>query len=102
MNAPVPNHNRDALPTLEELITDESLRELWADYIDGGWVPGSPADPGIYQVATAEGDYVGLKEFVLRNGTIVDKYRGHAEPEWQGYVWSRPLPPPPAFVDEGV
>lgn len=88
-----------SLPTLEELILDESLREMWFEYLDGGWVQGTPIDPGVYQVATLEGQYVGLKEYVIRDGSVVDRLQGHREVPWVGFVWSKPLPPPPVFVE---
>jgi hypothetical protein len=96
MSKPAPD---DLLPRLEEIILDVDLRELWYEFLDGGWVPGPPEDPGVYPVASAEGDYIGLKEFILRKGKVVDKLQGHNEPDWQGYSWSRPLPPPPAGVE---
>lgn len=98
--SPAPTPAPSVSPTFEELIPDEGTRELWIQFLDGGWVRGSPPDPGVYMVASAEKIYVGLKEYLLREGKIVERALGYKEPEWQGYVWSHPLPPPPITVRE--
>lgn len=93
-------HNSD--PPLLAAIEQEDDLDNWAEYLGGSWEQGDPDLPGIYAVASAEGHFVGYLQWdsTVKGGTI-QRFRGHAEPPWQGYRWSCPLPPPP-HTDKGI
>lgn len=80
-------------PLLKEV--PEDLLEPWAEYLTGHWFRGVPEQPGLYPLATLEGDFVGYREFVQKGGKVIDPTRGYKEPGWVGWIWSCPLPLPP-------
>lgn len=93
------------LPTDEEdvplLVGDEfdpDRVELWVEFLYGCWEQGLPDLPGTYPVATLEGDFVGFREYSIRDGEIYDPRQGHAEPGWLGFRWSIAVPPPPKGI----
>jgi len=84
-------------PLLDSLEGD--LLVLYAAYIgDGHWTLTRPTLPGIYGIASLEGDHVGYREFKMRDGECVDTLQAHGEPGWCGYFYSHPLPPPPREI----
>lgn len=88
-------------PPLLANVEDELL-DMWAEYHDGEWTLERPKYPGVYQIATLEGDYVGLRELRLIDGKIVDRLVAVNDPGWCGFWYSMPLPPPPKEVPMNV
>lgn len=74
---------------------DPQLVSPWIDYLYGKWEKGDPELPGWYALMTCEGHVVGYREFIMRDGKVVDPKRGYKEPGWLGYRWSVSLPVPP-------
>ena len=88
----------DSDPPLLATLEDDRL-DAWAAFLgDGEWTLQRPEDPGIYWVASLEGDPVGLRELKMVDGDLVDTKHAHGEPGWQGYWWSHSLPYPPKEV----
>lgn len=87
----------DSDPPLLKDVEDPFL-DPWANYMGGRWVLKRPELPGIYQIATLEGHYVGMRDFRMRDGKVVDTMVAVNEPGWQGYYWSEPIPAPPREV----
>lgn len=88
----------DSDPPLLGDLEDDAL-DAWAVFLgDGEWTLRRPEDPGLYWVATREGDPIGLRELRMREGELVDTLQVHGEPGWQGYWWSVALPVPPKEV----
>lgn len=77
---------------------DQDMVEPWIDYLYGKWEKGLPELPGDYAIATLEGDYVGLRRYVMSDGEVVDCLQPVNEPGWLGFRWSVALPPPPRAV----
>lgn len=71
----------------------------WAAFLGGRWQRERPSLPGIYPTAGRDGgvcDYekwVRLVPHAVREGALVQTGLKHGEPGWQGWYWSRPLPP---------
>ena len=82
-------------------IEDEDMLDAWAEFLCGSWECGDPDLPGWYPVATREGDVVDPREWVSVGETTRERGRGHAEPGWQGYRWSLPIPRPPKTPPRG-
>lgn len=78
----------------------------WGQYLEGWWTKRQPTVPGLYAVASNEGGaFVGYRTWVLRFGLdgeaiCVQAGTGPNEPGWQGWIWSAPVPQPPANVPE--
>lgn len=72
----------------------------WLDYLYGEWTRTSPELPGVYDVATLDGDFVGQREYIQREGRVIDPRRAVGEPGWQGWFWSVARPAPPKGVPE--
>lgn len=91
-------NNSPSDPPLLDSVEDPYL-DPWADYLgDGRWTISPPSSPGIYPIASREGHHVGYREFRMKDGALYDTKLAHAEPGWQGYFWSHPLPSPPREV----
>lgn len=88
-------------PPLLEHVEDPFL-DLWAEFHAAHWTLDKPTRPGIYMIASLEGDYVGLREYVLRDGQLIDTLARHGEPGWLGLFYACPLPPPPKEVPANV
>lgn len=83
-------------PLLKDLEGD--LLDLYAEYLGGHFTRSRPTEPGIYGIATLEGDFVGYRALKMVEGELIDTLQVHGEPGWEGWWWSHPLPPPPKGV----
>jgi hypothetical protein len=79
-------------PLLEN-VEDDYIDGI-AEWVGGCWQLARPTDPGIYAVATLEGDHVGYRELKMRNGDLIDTLQAVNQPGWCGQWWSVRLPHP--------
>ena len=79
-------------PLLESV--EDAFLDAIAEWVGGRWQLERPIDPGIYAVATREGDHVGYRELKMRDGALVDTLQAVGQPGWCGQWWSVRLPHP--------
>lgn len=76
----------------EERAAAFRLKYPWATFHAGQWTKEKPKIPGIYPIASREGEYCGVISVKFHDGILVNA-RGYAV-LWEGWFWSEPLPAP--------
>jgi len=76
---------------------DAPDRWPWTAFLGGRWVKTPPVRPGRYFIADRSGTVRGTRDYLTdRQGRVVQVGLGFAQPGWQGWWWSMPVPDAPS------
>lgn len=85
---------------------DSEPPDPWQAFLAGEWTKEVPTEPGIYPVATADGEQTLLPLVIGRLSDQLHYSMGGRSSQdgseiWKGYFWSRPIPSLPPVKGDG-